>query len=141
MKTHIKALIAILIIGVALPVRMLSHGDIKFHLELAMQMGDAKGVAATMEHRQDIILEYKDVKEKKTKVQLEKVMEVFFKENKPKSYTITHQGNYKDGTRHMEGTYTSVTGKQFQVDFEAQYDEVDAHHHLSLMRIEAIAAE
>ena len=98
-------------------VKALMHGDIKFHIELAMQMADAKGVAATMEDEPEIILEYKDSSQNITKAALEKLMVGFFAENQPQSFSITHQGLFQNGVRHMTGTYVSTKGIRFEVYF------------------------
>jgi hypothetical protein len=137
---NIKYLIPILLFTLFASNKATAHGDIKFHLQLAMQMGDAKGIAATMEDEPEITLEYLDKREKKSKIELEKVMSTFFAENKPDSFVITHNGQFQNGVRHMTGIFINTKGEKFEIYFEAMYDEVEAHHHLSYMRIEKLEA-
>jgi hypothetical protein len=136
---NIKYLFTLLLLIIGFSTNISAHGDIKFHLQLAMQVGDAHGIAATMEDEPEITLEYMDVKQKQTKQGLEKKMQEFFSANKPDSFSIMHNGQFQNGVRHMTGIFINTKGERFEVYFEAVYDEVEAHHHLSYMRIEKIA--
>jgi hypothetical protein len=135
---NIKNLITLALLVIGTSSKIFAHGDIKFHLQLAMQVGDAKGIAATMEDHPEITLEYMDVKQQQSKLGLEKKMQEFFAVNKPDSFSITHNGQFQNGVRHMTGIFINTKGERFEIYFEAIYDEVEAHHHLSYMRIEKI---
>src|SRR5688500_782612 len=94
-----------------------AHGDIKFHLQLSLEMADAKGVVALVEDKADF--EYGDGRVSKTTIELKTALESFFKENPPQSFQFTNHGYFKDQKRHMEGIYITKSGKKFQLYFEA----------------------
>jgi hypothetical protein len=49
-----------------------------------------------------------------SKAQTIQVMKNFFTQNKPKQFTVNHQGGQNE-TRFFIGTYKTVTGKQYRI--------------------------
>ena len=96
----------------------------------SIQSGNAAGLAAYFnENVELVVLTHDDVY---SKSQAQQIVAEFFKANKPKQFSIIHQGG-KDGARYAIGSLTTNTGT-FRVYFLLK--NKDSNSYIHQLRIE-----
>lgn len=81
----------------------------------ALRSGDAKSVSRFFGNTIDLtILSQEEVY---SKTQAEQVLKDFFQKNPPRSFSVLHKGESKEGAKYAIGTMTTAQGQVFRTYF------------------------
>jgi len=108
----------------------LSFAQIPDEIVGSIQSGNAAGLAAYFNANVELVVETHD--DVYSKSQAQQIVAEFFKANKPKQFSIIHQGG-KDGARYAIGSLTTNTGT-FRVYFLLK--NKDSNSYIHQLRIE-----
>jgi hypothetical protein len=94
---------------------LLGAADLLDDIANALRSGDAKSVSRYFGNTIDLtILSQEEVY---SKTQAEQVLKDFFQKNPPRSFTLLHKGESKEGAKYAIGTMTSAQGQVFRTYF------------------------
>ena len=94
-------------------VASVSFAQIPDEIVVSIQSGNDAGLAEFFNENVELVVQTHD--DVYSKLQAQQIVAEFFKSNKPKQFTIVHQGG-KDGARYAIGSLTTNTGT-FRVYF------------------------
>jgi len=81
----------------------------------ALRSGDAKSVSKYFGNSVDLTIITQE--EVYSKVQAEQVLRDFFSKNQPRSFTIIHKGESKEGARYAIGSLITTQGVSYRTYF------------------------
>jgi len=113
MKTIQLKLIIILFAGFVLNKITYAQTQIPDQIVSSIQNGNGAGLAEFFNENVELVVDTHD--DVYSKAQAQQIISEFFKANKPKQFSIIHQGG-KDGARYAIGSLTTATGT-FRVYF------------------------
>lgn len=111
MKNHISLLLLFISIFSYQSVK----ADILDDVANALRSGDAKAVSRYFGNTIDLTIINQE--EVYSKVQAEQILRDFFSKNAPRSFTIIHKGESKEGARYAIGTFITSQGVQYRTYF------------------------
>ena len=89
--------------------------DIFDEIGNSIRTGDATSISNYFGNTVDLTIGNQE--EVYSKVQAEQILKDFFSKNSPKSFSIIHKGESKEGARYAIGTLTTVQGITFRAYF------------------------
>jgi len=113
MKNIQLKLIFLLFVGLVLNNVSFAQGQIPDGIVVSIQNGNGAALAAYFNENVEMVVDSHD--DVYSKSQAQQIVTEFFKSNKPKQFSIIHQGG-KDGARYAIGSLTTNTGT-FRVYF------------------------
>ena len=104
------------VLSIAVLVFTLTHGaDLLDEVANALRSGDAKSVSRFFASSVDMaIANQEDVY---SKTQAEQVLKDFFSKNQPRSFTILHKGESKEGAKYAIGRLVTAQGISYRTYF------------------------
>ena len=81
----------------------------------ALRSGDAKAISRYFGNTVDLTIANQE--EVYSKTQAEQILKDFFNKNTPKSFTLMHKGESKEGAYYAIGTYISSQGVTYRTYF------------------------
>lgn len=81
----------------------------------AIKRGNANEVSASFASNIELLLPNNEGTYSHT--QAEVMLKKFFNNNRPKSFSVSHQGSSRDGSKYAIGTYTAANGNKFRTYF------------------------
>lgn len=109
-KLLILSLIIVSIIGNAV-----ASLDVFDDIANAIRSGDAKSISRYFNSTVDLTII--DQEEVYSKVQAEQIIRDFFNKNTPKSFTIIHKGESREGARYAIGSMVTAQGITYRTYF------------------------
>ena len=110
MKTLLTSLALILISIVTV-----TASDIFEDVANALRSGDAKSISRYFGNTVDLTIGNQE--EVYSKIQAEQILKDFFNKNTPRSFTVMHKGESKEGAYYAIGTYVTSQGITYRTYF------------------------
>lgn len=86
--------------------------DVLDEIANSLRSGDAKSVSRFFGNTIDLTISNQE--EVYSKIQAEQILKDFFNKNRPRSFTIIHKGESKEGAKYAIGTYISANGISYR---------------------------
>lgn len=112
---EMKNQISFLLLFISLFSFQYTKADILDDVANALRSGDAKAVSRYFGNTIDLTIINQE--EVYSKVQAEQILRDFFTKNTPRSFTIIHKGESKEGARYAIGTFITSQGVQYRTYF------------------------
>jgi len=111
MKTTLKALALIVFFTIS----SFASLDIFEEIGNSIRAGDSKSISRYFGSTVDLTIISQE--EVYSKVQAEQILRDFFSKNTPKTFTIIHKGESKEGARYAIGSMVTTQGETFRTYF------------------------
>jgi hypothetical protein len=95
--------------------QLFAQNDILDEIATTLRSGDARSVSRYFGNTIDLTIISQE--EVYSKVQAEQVLKDFFAKNHPRSFSIIHKGESKEGARYAIGSLITSTGQTFRTYF------------------------
>ncbi len=111
MKKYKLIILAIILAGV----QSIASADIFDDIANSLRSGDAKSISHFFGNTIDLTII--DQEEVYSKVQAEQILRDFFTKNTPRSFTLIHKGESKEGARYAIGSMVTAQGVTYRTYF------------------------
>ena len=110
--TNLITILSIIILSVG---QTVAQNDLLDEIATSLRSGDARSVSRYFGNTIDLTIISQE--EVYSKVQAEQILKDFFLKNQPRSFTIIHKGESKEGARYAIGSLVTNSGQVYRTYF------------------------